>query len=299
MELSWTMKLRIVASAAVGVVFVSILAWPWDTPPDPFGSLLVQSLGISGAVTLLIMAFLAGLIAYFAAWPYGSEIGILAVPFGLTVWAVRAGNVTAIVQFHPSLAQRQLLFSFLRLEPFFWLIVIVAGFAGVTLGQKIHPGHKYREIKEKDKLNSDKYLKPIIALAGSVLIAQFCISLLAQDVILSDNRLKSVVAQPAIGQIVFAVFVSFGIAAFVVKKYLNVNYISPIIGSSLITTFSIMIYAKPSQLSYLVELWPAVFFTNAVVSILPIQMVTFGTLGSIGGYWMAVRYQYWREHESK
>ncbi len=298
MELSWTMKLRIIAAAAVGVVFVSIVAWPWDTPPDPFGSLLVQSLGINGAVTLLIMAFLAGLIAYFAAWPYGREIGILAVPFGLTIWAVKAGNVAAIVQFHPSLAQRQTLFEALRLEPIFWLIVIAAGFAGVTLGQKIRPGHKYQEIKEEDKLNFNKHLRPIIALAVSVLIAQFCISLLAQDVILSDNRLNSVVAQPAIGQIVFAVFVSFGVAAFAAKRYLNVNYIWPIIGSSLITAFSVMIYAKSSQLSHLVELWPAVFFSNAVVSILPIQMVTFGTLGSIWGYWMAVRYQYWREHES-
>jgi hypothetical protein len=299
MELSWTMKLRIVASAAVGVFFVSIVAWPWDTPPDPFGSLLVQFLGIGGVVTLLIMAFLAGLIAYFAAWPYGREIGILAVPFGLTVWAVRVGNVAALVQQQPSLAQRQMLFTFMRLEPFFWLLVIVAGFAGVTLGQKIRLGHKYQQIKEKDKLNPNKYLKTIIALVVSVVIAQFCISLFAQDVIISDNRLNSVVAQPAIGQIIFAVFVSFGIAAFVVKKYLNINYILPIISSCLITSFSIMIYAKPSQLSHLVEHWPAVFFSNVVVSILPIQMVTFGTLGSIGGYWMAVRYQYWREHESK
>ncbi len=298
MELSWTMKLRIVAAAAVGVVFVSIVAWPWDTPPDPFGSLLVQSLGISGAVTLLVMAFLAGLVAYFAAWPYGSEIGVLAVPFGLTIWAVRAGNVATLVQFHPSLAQRQLLFAALRLEPIFWLIVIVAGFAGVTLGWKIRPGHKYQEIEKKDSLSPDKFLKPIIALVVSVLIAHFCISLLAQDVILSDNRLNSVMAQPAIGQVVFAVFVSFGITAFIVKKYISVNYAWPIIGSSLITTFSIMIYARPSQLDYLAELWPAVFFPNSVVSILPIQMVTFGTLGSIGGYWMAVRYQYWREHES-
>ena len=293
------MKLRIVASAAVGVVLVSIAARPWDTPPEPFGSLLVQFLGIGGQVTLLIMAFLAGLIAYFAAWPYGHEIGILAVPFGLTIWAVRAGKVAALVQLNPTLEQRQLLFATLRLESIFWLIVIAAGLAGVVLGHKIHPSRKYQEVKRKDKLNLNKYLRIILALVVSVLIAQFCINLLAQDVILPDSRLNSVVAQPAIGQIIFAVFVSFGVAAFAVKKYLDVNYIWPIIGSCLITAFSIMIYAKPSQLSYLVENWPAVFFTNAVISILPIQMVTFGTLGSIGGYWMAIRYQYWREHESK
>jgi len=299
MELSWIMKLRIVTAAVVGVVFVSILAWPWDNPPDPFGTLFVQYIGVNGAVTLLIMSFITGLIAYFVAWPYGLEIGILAVPFGLSVWAVRTGSVAALVQFNPALAQRQTLFAALRLEPIFWLAVIIVGFAGVTLGYRIRPGRKYQEIKEKNKSSQNKYLNPIIALVVVVLLTQFCIKILAQDVIFSDNRFGSVVAQPAVGQIIFAVFISFGIAAFVVKRYLDVGYIWPIIGSSLVTAFSITFYAKPNQLNTLVELWPTVFFPNAVVSILPIQMVVFGTLGSIWGYWMTARYQYWREHELK
>jgi len=299
MELSWIMKLRIVAAAVVGVVFVSIVAWPWDNPPDPFGTLLVQYIGLNGAVTLLIMSFLAGLIAYFVAWPYGLEIGILAVPFGLAVWAARTGSVAALMQFNPAFSQRQTLFATLRLEPIFWFAVVIVGFAGVTLGHRIHPGRKYQEIKEKNKLSRNKYLNPIIALVVVVLLTQFCIKILAQDVIFSDNRLGSVMAQPAVGQIIFAVFVSFGISAFIVKRYLDVGYIWPIIGSSLVTAFSIMTYAKPNQLNTLVELWPAVFFPNAVISILPIQMVVFGTLGSIWGYWMAVRYQYWRVHELK
>jgi len=28
-------------------------------------------------------------------------------------------------------------------------------------------------------------------------------------------------------------------------------------------------------------------------------MVAFGTIGSIAGYWMAIRYDYWRKHEIK
>jgi len=203
------------------------------------------------------------------------------------------------VQFNPAFSQRQMLFAALRLEPIFWFAVVIVGFAGVTLGHRIHPGRKYQEIKEKNKLSRNKYLNPIIALVVVVLLTQFCIKILAQDVIFSDNRLGSVMAQPAVGQIIFAVFVSFGISAFIVKRYLDVGYIWPIIGSSLVTAFSIMTYAKPNQLNTLVELWPAVFFPNAVISILPIQMVVFGTLGSIWGYWMAVRYQYWRVHELK
>jgi hypothetical protein len=49
----------------------------------------------------------------------------------------------------------------------------------------------------------------------------------------------------------------------------------------------------------LVQNWPAAFFPNSVISILPIQMVAFGTLGSVAGYWMAIRYEYWRKHEMK
>jgi len=297
MELSWTMKLRIAAAAAVGVVFVSIVAWPWETPPDPFGAVLVKAIGINGAVTLLIMAFLTGLIAYFVAWPYGREIGILAVPFGLAVWAVRAGSIAALLQLNPTLEQRQSLFETLRWEPFFWLLVVAVGFAGVTLGQKIRPGRRYEETQEKNKSSSYKYLSPIIALVVSVLMAQFCITILAQDVMLSDNIFNSVMAQPAVGQIVFSVLVSFGLTAFVVKKYLNVSYEWPVISSSLVTAYSIMLYAKPSILNHFVGRWPAVFFPNVVISLLPVQIVAFGTIGSIAGYWMAVRYLYWRKHE--
>jgi hypothetical protein len=297
MELSWTMKLRIAAVAAVGVIFVSILAWPWNTPPDPFGALLIKAIGTSGAVTLLIMAFLTGLIAYFVAWPYGSQIGILAVPFGLAVWAVRTGSVAALVQLNPTFEQRQMIFETLRWEPFFWLLVGGAGFGGVTLGQKIRQGYKFEETEEKGKLSSYIYLNTVIALVGSVLIARFLLKIFAKDVILSDNIYSSAVAQPAIGQIVFAVLISFGLVAFIVKKYLNVSYILPIISSSLITAYSIMSYIKPNVLEHYVESWPAVFFPDVVISLLPVQIVAFGAIGSIAGYWMAVRYLYWRKHE--
>jgi len=119
---------------------------------------------------------------------------------------------------------------------------------------------------------------------------------LAQDVRIFDNKLGSVLAQPAVGQIVFAVLVSFGIAAFVVKKFLNVSYICPTVASALVTAFAVSAYVKQDVLQHLIQHWPAVFFSNAVTSILPVQMVAFGSLGSIAGYWLAVRYNYWRKH---
>jgi hypothetical protein len=115
---------------------------------------------------------------------------------------------------------------------------------------------------------------------------------------LRDSRLGLVLGQPAIGQIVFSVVVSFGAAAFVVKRFLDVSFIWPTVACALITPFSIITYARQSIALHLVERWPAMFFSNAALSVLPVQMVAFGTLGSIAGYWLAVRYCARREHKT-
>jgi len=298
-ELSLLMRLRIAAAVATGVVLIGILAWPLAASPGPFGAVRAGGISFGGAVILVILAFLAGLIAYFLSWPYGREIGILAAPSGLAIWAIRSGNMTALMQLNPTAAQRQALFTTLKWEPIFWLVIVAAGFAGVLLGQKIQSNLKPDETQEKSNSQPGKYLNAIIALVGSGLIAQFCLKIFAQDVRIFDDRLVSVMAQPTVGQIVFAVLVSFGLAAFVVKRFLHASYIWPTIASALVTAFAISVYVRQDVLQYLVQNWPAAFFSNTVISILPVQMVAFGTLGSIIGYWMAVRYDYWRKHEMK
>ncbi|GAG68491.1 unnamed protein product, partial [marine sediment metagenome] len=157
------------------------------------------------------------------------------------------------------------------------------------------------EAQKKANSKTNMHLKTIIALLGSVLIAQFCIRIFAQDIFprdigIFDEKLGSVVAQPAVGQIVFAVLVSFGIAGFVVKKFLDASYIWPIASTAFVTFFAISIYTKQNLLQQLSERFPPVFFTHAAISILPVQMVAFGTLGSIAGFWLAVSYNYWRKH---
>ncbi|MHC4556403.1 MAG: hypothetical protein ACYTFW_12745 [Planctomycetota bacterium] len=297
MELSWLMKLRIAAAAATGVVLIGILVWPIATPSELVGVVRADTISVGSRATLVILALLAGFIAYFVSWPYGREIGILAVPSGLSIWALRSGSMATLMQLKPTIAQRQAFLSTLKWEPIFWLVIVTAGFLGVLLGQKIRPSLNLKETQEKANSKSGKYLNAIIALVGSGLIAQFCIRIFAQDIRMFDNKLGSVVAQPAVGQIVFAVLVSFGLAAFVVKKFLDASYIWPAIAGALVTAFAISTYV--GQLPYLVQRWPAAFFSNAIVSILPVQMVAFGTLGSIAGYWMAIRYRYWRKHEMK
>jgi hypothetical protein len=291
MELSWPMKLRIAAAAAVGVLLIGILAWPYA---EPFGA--VKAMGSNGAIVLVVLAFVAGFIGYFVSWPYGRQIGIFAAPSGLAIWAVRSGSMAGLIQLNPTTAQRQALVASLKWEPFFWLIVVAAGFAGVLIAQKLSP-NKNLAAQEKSKSRPGEYLNIIIALVCSGFIAQFCIRIVAQDVRVSDNNLGMVVGQPAVGQIVFGVLVSFGAAAFIVKKFLNVSYIWPSVASAFVTAFIATIYGR--EVPYLVQNWPPAFFSNSVISVLPVQMVAFGTLGSVAGYWMAIRYEYWRKHEIK
>jgi len=291
MELSWPMKLRIAAAAAVGVLLIGILAWPFA---EPFGA--VKAMDSNGALVLMVLAFAAGFIGYFVSWPYGRQIGILAAPSGLALWAVRSGSMAGLIQLNPTAAQRLALVASLKWEPFFWLVVVAAGFAGMLVAEKLGPS-KNLATQKKSKAPPGEYLNIIIALVCSGFIAQFCIRIFAQDVRLSDNNLGSVIAQPAVGQIVFAVLVSFGAAAFVAKKFLNVGYIWPSISSAFVTAFIATVYGR--DVPDLVQSWPAAFFPNSVISVLPVQMVAFGTLGSVAGYWMAIRYEYWRKHEMK
>jgi hypothetical protein len=293
MELSWFMKLRIAAVAAVGVVLVGILAELMAVSSGPNGDI---SLG--GAAVLVILAFLSGLIGYFVSWPYGPQIGILAAPFGLTVWAIRADSMATLMQFRPTVDQRQELFAQVRWEPIFWLVVVAAGFAGVLLARKIRPCMGYKHTQKKSDPKLTDYVNWIIALIGSAFIAHFCIRIFAQDIEVMDGRFGSVVSQPAVGQIAFAVLVSFGLAAFVVKKFLDADYFWPILASFLVSAFAVSMYARQDILQYFVQTWPAAFFSNSVVCVLPVQMVAFGTLGSVAGYWMAIRYDYWRKHET-
>ncbi len=258
-------------------------------------SLLGGTITTFGAVFLAILAFVTGLAAYFVSWPHGREIGILAVPAGLAIWSIRSGSMVNLIR-RTAAANQTELFAALRWEPLFWLAIVTAGYAGVLLAQKIKTRPKPEKNQEKSKSGGIINLNIIIALVASVVIAQLFINAFAQGIRLPDPKIGSVVAQPCVEQIVYGVFISFGLAAFAVKKFLNVSYIWPTIASAFVTAFAIISYGRQDVLQHLSSNWPAVFFSHAALSILPVQMVALGALGSIAGYWMAIRYNYWRKH---
>ncbi len=314
MELTWPIKLRIALVSAVGVAVISLYYWPKVAPADPFGvvSLVSGTISAGDAMVLLAMAFGIGLVSYFLSWPYGSSIGILAVPAGLAVWAVRGGNMGTLMQLNTTVERREQLFAIMRWEPLLWLAIIGAGFLGVYVGlhfiRPAMPAEAGKNAKQNPHTNAGQAagkfkladcLSLIVAIVGSAVVAQFFIGIFARDFALGDPTFGVAVGQPTTAQIVLAVLVSFGIVGFLVKWVLNLDYIWPIISSCLITFIATTTYGRERVLEYFAARWPAMFFSSPVLTVLPIQAVVFGTIGAIAGYWLAVRYDHLRHHELK
>lgn len=302
MELTWINKLRIAAVAALGIVVIGLLAWPLAAPADPLSPVRAWGIGALGTMALLVLAFGLGFAGYFIAWPHGREIGILAVPFGLMVWAGRSGPMRVLTQASDQPAEREALASSLRFEPLYWLLLVAAGFAGVLLAQRLRgrvpEAGKTLGAQEETRAKRTpalSFLPAGLAVAATVLLAHFLVGVFAQNVTASHNTATT---QPQMGQIIFGVLCAFGAAGFLVKKFTNLSYIWPALGSALVTGFAQLVYGNAQLVQQFAETRPATFFPHSSLTILPVQFVVLGTLGSILGYWMAVRYEWWRTNES-
>jgi hypothetical protein len=299
MELSWINKLRIGLVAVLGIVVIGILCWPLAAPRDPLGPVRVGDLGFVGVVVLMLVAFIVGAIAYLVSWPHGREMGILAVPFGLSIWGLRSGPMAALYQAANTVAKRTGVSYSLLLEPLSWLLVVAAGFAGVLAAQRLaamviptpSTDQADQATKTKGNVTSKTATTFVIAVLVSVIAAWFFVTATAKDV----PPFNGVVAtQPPNGQIAFAVIVAFAAAAFIAKQFLGLNYILPAVATVFLGPTVQAAYGGMIQ-TY-VDTQPATFFPNSTLTVLPLQLVAFGAIGSVVGYWLAIRYRYWRTH---
>lgn len=296
MELTWMNKLRITAVAALGILVIGILAWPLGAPVDPEAPVRAARLGPAGMIALLVLAFGLGFVGYFVAWPHGREIGILTVPFGLMVWAARSGPMSVLMGASRQPHEREALALSLRFEPFLWLLVVAAGFAGVLMAQYLRSSSKPSGSPPAwNYHNVNAYLTGLLALVATVLIAHFFLGVFVQDVATSRNNAS---AQPAIGQILFGILSAFAVVSFLLKKFANLSYLWPAVGAAFLIGFAQALHGNAQTLRQFAETRPATFFPESGLAILPVQLIALGTLGSILGYWIAVRYDWWRKNES-
>jgi hypothetical protein len=287
------LRLRIIAAMAVGIVVLGFFAWSAVKPEHPLGAITVYTgdINLASAITCMALAFVSGVVAYFACWPLGLYVGPLAAPAGLAVWSLHSGDMSSLIAVNNTLTARQDLYSTLKLEGFFWFAVVAAGYCGVLLASKLAKDKTQVEIDEKPakgKLGGNNLLTVAVACGAVVLLTHFAIGILAQDVRMFDAELGSVTGQPEVAQIAFAVLLAFGLASFLVKRFLETSYVVSAFSTAIVTFVAITISSKPDVLSYMVTNWPVAFFPRAASAILPIQIVSFGVIGSVAGYWTAV-----------
>jgi len=300
MELSIINRLRIAAVLAIGIVIMGFLAWPLVVPDDPLTAVTLYGgqIDILSMVLCLALAVAIGAASYFVSYPYGYEMGPLAVPAGLATWACKGGDMTSLIRINNTIQGRTTLYAALRWEGLFWLLLITAGFAGVYLAMKLSngkPGSEFSISKSTPSL-MNKTLNILTAMIATVVVTLVLIGLLARDVNMFDSELGLVTGQPGTGQVAFAVVTAFGIAAFLAKKILDVDYRYPAAASVLLIIFALTAYTKQDVLKYMVENWPAAFYTRAICAMLPIQIVSFAFLGSVSGFWLAIKFDYWHKH---
>ena len=300
MELSIVMRLRIAAAMLTGAVILGFIAWPLASPADPFGpvTLFIGQISIFNGIILVVLAYITGFAGYFAAYPCGRPLAPLAVPTGLAVWTFRSGNVEDLLRANRALAEKQAIYRVFQFEGIFWLGLVLIGYLGIMTAEKLKATKLPAEIAAAEKdTQKNKNLRTGMAIVAAAVISLFCIGILAQDVRRFDAEIDFVVGQPGTGQIAFAVIVAFGLAAFLCKQFLNIPPIVPTIASALIMIISARIYSNNQLLEHISENWPISFFPRAISAILPIQIIAFAAIGSVAGYWISIRYAYWRKHE--
>jgi hypothetical protein len=52
---------------------------------------------------------------------------------------------------------------------------------------------------------------------------------------------------------------------------------------------------RTATLTSLSQSWPIGFYFSGTGAVLPVQYIAFGTLGSVVGYWLAIRSAWWRK----
>jgi hypothetical protein len=293
MELSLVSKTRILLVMALGAVVIGVLNWDAARPQDPAGLVNLQNLSVIKGLLLVGIAAVLGFAGYFIAWPYGCEIGLLAAPSGLAIWACRSASVSRTLAVIPEVQARQDLFASMRFEAIYWLAVVYAGWCGVQLAKKLRPNPTLPILKTLPERPQAHVIYRVLAIVLSLVVGQFLLGIFAQDIQLTQG----VLSQPPSRQLALGIFMAFGVAAFLVGHFLHLNYHWVMPALALTYALSTLSFAKTETLTHMAQAAPSLCLPSTVLFALPIHIVSFGSLGAIWGHWASVRFDYWRTHE--
>lgn len=286
-NIHWLMRIRILAALGTGALIVGATGYAFLRPEDPLGaiSLFTGEISILDGITLILLAMAAGAGATLVCYPLGSVLGPFAAPAGLGVLALFTGGIKQLLLTNASFEQRNALYNTLRMESLLWLAACTAGYVAVLataklIGTKTVVLHPEAIVQKKN----EQWINALIGAVVSAAVVYLMIGVLVRDI-----RQDSVIGTPGNGQIAFGVFVSAGLAAFLVKRFLQVHFIPVIVGALALYIGLFTRYIGSDTLRHLVQTWPIDFFPHAIYAITPLQFVSFGILGAMTGYWIAIR----------
>ncbi|MCE5186617.1 MAG: hypothetical protein LLF76_10880 [Planctomycetaceae bacterium] len=290
-NVDWKLRIRILAALAIGAALIAGLGRPLVAPADPLGpvSMFTGEISASDAVILILLGFAAGILANIACYPLGGVLAPFAAPAGTAVLALTGGSMRVLLLYNKDFQARSHLYGFLRWEMLFWLVVCAAGLLGSILVSRLIKTKTIVIDGASPQTASSKWTNGLIGIVVTALVVYFALGIFAQDLRQMDPKLGSVIGLPGKGQVAFGVFVTVGLAAFLIKYLIRAGYLWAILGSMALYFVMFSKNAGSDTLQYLSSKWPVDFVQHSIFAITPLQFVSFAFLGALTGFWIAIR----------
>jgi hypothetical protein len=268
-------------------VVMGIFCWQLLSPkaePDAV-SFFCKCISFVDAVVILLVCFATGAAAYFIGYPNGRYTALAAVPMGLGVWALRSGAMGTLLAYHNDIESHRLVYMSLRWEGVFWFLAVAAGYGGVRLAAKLCSEQRQieGEIPKKKQQPAELALPLVVTSA----IAFPLVNIFAQSPKLPTEQFGTIYSQPSQAQIAFALLAAFGISGYLVHRFMKVCIEIPAISTVLFSLAAAIYSGRDNVQSISMNMSPH-FFSSPICAILPIQIISFGTLGILCGYAISI-----------
>ncbi len=289
-DISALIKIKVTLAVSIATATIGFIGWLLISPSSQQESisLVFETLSFSN---ILLFALIVFLTAVFLSLTFGNnsqEFAFCGVAFALSVCAVRGGLLTVNLGYIGDVGEIHKIYQSLAWEGFAWLGIVLVAFAGSHINIGVSSLRKLWLQADKKNIVIGFVVSVVIGVLGTNLL-----TLGARVVV--DSDVFSVVRQAYTGQICFGVLVSFCGGAYLCRHFLRVHYIVPTIASGLVVFITMSFASSTSNLEYLSTNLPSSFLLKPSAGVLPIQMVAFGSLGSIIGYWLSYSHQEWQK----
>ncbi len=282
-------KIKVLFAISIATATIGFVGWMLISTPSPQEPLSLV-FGTLPFKRLLLFSLIVFLTAIFLNLTFGNksqEFAFGGAVLALSICAVRSGLLTVHIDYTKSPIEIHNIYQSLAWEGFVWLGIVLVAFVGANINVRVSTLRKIWLQTNKTNITISFVASVVIAILGVNLLALGARVIVAKDVF-------SVVRQAYTGQICFGVLVSFGLATYLSRHFLKVHYIVPIIASGLVVFITMLFASNTSNIEYLLANFPPSFLLKPSAGILPVQMVAFGSIGSVVGFWLSYAHEEWQ-----